>query len=310
MPSLPVHQSKSKPRPVKLVADAELTSRPKYVSIPEFGVVVLESRHAANWSGPAWFNEDFNKFLFVISGAVQLRTPEKTWNLHRDSLVHVTAHTKHSNADISAEPVVIYVIHYREQILPAALAIALRRQAITQWNLTAALANVARSVRQDLQQMLYEQVIRREGWQALLISLLLQIGVRVLRVSERQGAKTDVESIDAVTSLRRVANYVAGLETSFYRQQSLDEAAAQAGLSRRRFTELFRRLTGKSWRQHLLALRLKHGARLLVETGKSVTEIMFECGFDDLSHFHHNFKSSFGCSPKIYRARHATPCGG
>ena len=41
MPSRPVHQSKSKPRPVKPVADAELTSRPKYVSIPEFGVVVL-----------------------------------------------------------------------------------------------------------------------------------------------------------------------------------------------------------------------------------------------------------------------------
>ena len=310
MHSLPVHQNKSKPRPFKLEADAELTSRPKYVSIPEFGVVVLESRHAANWSGPACFNEDFNKFLFVVSGAVQLCTPEKTWNLRKDSLVHVTAHTKHTNKDISAEPVVVYVIHYRGEILPAALSTTLSRHAITQWNLIDSRSNVARSVRQDLQQMLYEQVIRREGWQALLISLLLQIGVRVLRVSERQAANTDEESVAVATSLRRVANYVAGLETSFYRQQSLDEAAAKAGLSRRRFTELFRRLTGKSWRQHLLALRLKHGARLLVETGKSVTEIMFECGFDDLSHFHHNFKSTFGCSPKIYRAKHAAPRGG
>jgi hypothetical protein len=30
----------------------ELTSRPKYVTIPEFGVMAVESRHAANWSGP------------------------------------------------------------------------------------------------------------------------------------------------------------------------------------------------------------------------------------------------------------------
>lgn len=88
--------------PIKLEAATELTSRPKYVPMPEFGVVVLESRHAANWSGPAWFNEDFNKFLFVVSGAVQLRTPEEIWNLRKDSLVHVTAHTKYSNADTSA----------------------------------------------------------------------------------------------------------------------------------------------------------------------------------------------------------------
>ena len=146
MHSLPVHQNKSKPRPFKLEADAELTSRPKYVSIPEFGVVVLESRHAANWSGPACFNEDFNKFLFVVSGAVQLCTPEKTWNLRKDSLVHVTAHTKHTNKDISAEPVVVYVIHYRGEILPAALSTTLSRHAITQWNLIDSRSNVARSV--------------------------------------------------------------------------------------------------------------------------------------------------------------------
>jgi len=287
------------------VADAELTSRPKYVLIPEFGVVAMESRHAANWSGPACFDEDFNKFLFVVSGAMQVRTPDKAWDLRKDSLVHMAAQTKHSNADMPGEPVVVYVIHYREKVLPATLAAALRRQSISHWSLTGSQSNVARSVRHDLQEMLYEQVIRREGWQALVISLLIRLAVRVLRVGERQTAEASSDSSKAVPSLLRVANYAATLETGFYRQQTLDEAAAQTGLSRRRFTELFRRLTGKSWRRHLLVLRLKHGARLLVETRKSVTEVMFECGFDDLSHFHHNFRSAFGCSPQVYRKEHS-----
>jgi AraC family L-rhamnose operon regulatory protein RhaS len=287
-------------------AGAELTSRPKYVTIPEFGVVVVESRHAVNWSGPVWFNEDFNKFLLVVSGAVQVRTPDKNWDLHQDSLVHVTAHAKHSMTDIPGEPVVLYVIHYREKVLPAPLAAALRWQSIHHWRMTASQSNAARLVRQDLQEMLFEQLIRREGWQALLISLLIRLAVRAMRMSERQPATASLVSPVAGPSQLRVANYAAALANDFYRQQSLDEAAAKAGLSRRRFTEVFRSLTGTSWRRHLLILRLKHGARLLMETRKSVTEVMFECGFEDPSHFNHHFKSYFGCSPQVYRKESST----
>jgi len=283
----------------------ELTSRPKYVAIPKFGVVAVESRHAANWSGPPWFNEDFSKFLFVVSGAVQLRTPDKKWDLHQNSLVQVAAHARHAFSDYRERPVVLYVIHYREKILPAPLAAALRRQSIHHWRMTGSQPNVARLVRQDLQEMLFEQVIRREGWQALLVSLLIRLAVRVMRVSERQPAAASPASPDVASSQLRVANHVAALADDFYRQQSLDEAAANAGLSRRRFTELFRSLTGTSWRQHVLALRLRHGARLLLETRKSVTEVMFECGFDDPSHFNHHFKSAFGCAPLVYRQAHS-----
>ena len=52
----------------------ELMAQPKYAPIPEFGVVVLESRHAPAWSAPGWFDEDFNKFVLLVSGAVVLRT--------------------------------------------------------------------------------------------------------------------------------------------------------------------------------------------------------------------------------------------
>lgn len=300
-----LHASQEIPEPSgqakKLEVEAELTSRPKYATIPEFGVVVMESRHAVNWSGPAWFNEDFNKFLFVVSGAVQFRTPDIKSDLHQDSLVHVVANAKHSCKDFRGKPVVVYVIHYREKILPTALAAALRRQTIHNWRMTGSQSNAARLVRQDLQEMLFEQSIRREGWQALLNSLLIRLAVRAIRASERQPTMSSRVSPETGSSRLRVANYVAALATNFYRQQSLDEAAAKAGLSRRRFTELFRSLTGTSWRQHLLTLRLQHGARLLIETRRSVTEVMFECGFDDSSHFNHHFKSYFGSSPRVYR---------
>ena len=67
-------------------AEAEVTSRPKYNPVPDFGIVVLESRHGTQWPGPPWFEEAINKFLLVVSGGTQLRTPEKAYCLNQDSL--------------------------------------------------------------------------------------------------------------------------------------------------------------------------------------------------------------------------------
>jgi len=47
----------------------------------------------------------------------------------------------------------------------------------------------------------------------------------------------------------------------------------------------------------------EHSASLLQTTGMSVTEIMFECGFEDLSHFSRAFKDRFGQSPSTFREK-------
>jgi transcriptional regulator GlxA family with amidase domain len=72
-------------------------------------------------------------------------------------------------------------------------------------------------------------------------------------------------------------------------------------LGRRRFTELFRQVTGESWRRYVHRLRMDYAARLLSSTERSVTAIAFECGFEELSHFHHSFKSTYRVPPLAYR---------
>jgi AraC family L-rhamnose operon regulatory protein RhaS len=84
---------------------------------------------------------------------------------------------------------------------------------------------------------------------------------------------------------------VLGLKSRFFRQQTISEAASAMGLSRRQFTELFRKVTGQSWCQYVLGLRLNHAAGLLADTDRSVVAVAFESGFDDLSGFNHSFKA-------------------
>ena len=80
---------------------------------------------------------------------------------------------------------------------------------------------------------------------------------------------------------------------------SLDEAASQAGLSRRSFTRLFREQLGTSfvaWREQ--ACLIEAVARL--NRGESVTRVAYELGYSSPTAFSTMFKRVMGVSPQRY----------
>ena len=281
----------------------ELSARPKYAPIPEFGVVVLESRHSREWSAPGWFDEDFNKFLLLVSGAVVLRTPTQQYHLGPRSFCHLLAHTPHFLEDRPGDPVVLYVIHYRPHLLPDSLGEALASVPALHWNLRRLAMSIAQPIRSTIQEMLFEQATRRVGWEAMLTSSLLRLAVRAARFGSRHVAIQELAAAEASRSAEPVVAYLARLESGFFRQETLETAAQSTGLSRRQFTRTFRQLTGTTWHEHVQTLRLKHACKLLLETNTSVLAISFECGFETPSNFHRAFTETFGCAPSAFREK-------
>lgn len=102
-------------------------------------------------------------------------------------------------------------------------------------------------------------------------------------------------------SRARMKAYVQDLEQHFFKATSLNAAAESLGLSRRRFTQLFRLESGTSWLAHVRKLRIRHSQRLLTEPQRTVLSIAFECGFEDLSTFYRAFKREVGVSPNLWR---------
>ena len=281
----------------------ELSARPKYAPIPEFGVVVLESRHSPKWSAPGWFDEDFNKFILLVSGAVRLQTRTQQYHLGPRSFCHVPAHSPHFFQDRPGDPVVLYVVHYRPQVLPDSLGEALASVPVLHWNLSRLAMPIAQPIRSTIQEMLFEQVTRRVGWEAMLTSSLLRLAVRAARFGSRPVPIQELADAGASQSAEPVVAYLARLESGFYRQETLETAVLSSGLSRRQFTRTFRQLTGTTWHEHVQTLRLKHACKLLMETNTSVLAISFECGFETPSNFHRAFKETFGCAPSAFREK-------
>ncbi len=281
------------------VVGEERVVRPKVVPVPECGVVVFESRHAPGFVGT--LRDDFSKFLLVLAGRARWEAGGRQIAVAADSLVHIPAGLAHRQQDSLNDPVVLYAVHYRPALLPQFLRQNLVEQGLLHLEVPSYAPALARAVRSDFQEMLFEQSGQRQGWEWVLCSRLVELAVRAVRMFQHDQENRRPIYVKCMDSAERVARYAAQLQTRFYLHQSLDTVATATGLSRRQFTELFRKVTGESWKQHIQRLRLEQSRELLRQTEKTVTAIAFESGFEDLSYFNHAFKKYFGCSPQAAR---------
>jgi AraC-like DNA-binding protein len=83
---------------------------------------------------------------------------------------------------------------------------------------------------------------------------------------------------------------------------SAQKLAAAVGLSERYVNELLYE-AGASFTVRLNELRLGKAARLLSMTTTRISDIAFECGFNDLSYFNRSFRRRFGFTPTAARGK-------
>jgi AraC-like DNA-binding protein len=83
---------------------------------------------------------------------------------------------------------------------------------------------------------------------------------------------------------------------------SAQKLAAAAGLSERYVNELLHE-AGASFTVRLNELRLRKAADLLTHSQSRISDIAFDCGFNDLSYFNRCFRRRFGLTPSAARGR-------
>lgn len=109
-------------------------------------------------------------------------------------------------------------------------------------------------------------------------------------------AKVTVE--DDSRRILKVKNFIS---KNYMDELRLPELASLAGMSSSGFSRFFKLHTGRNLSEYIIDLRLGYAARMLVDTAKSISEIGFDCGFNNLSNFNRIFKKKKGCSPSEFR---------
>lgn len=89
---------------------------------------------------------------------------------------------------------------------------------------------------------------------------------------------------------------------NFQEQIRLDAIADKVSMTEPAFCRYFKKISGKTLTQFVNEYRLVHASKLLSESTSSITDICFESGFNNFSHFNKQFKAFTGKSPSDYRS--------
>lgn len=129
----------------------------------------------------------------------------------------------------------------------------------------------------------------------ILYELSVSEGSRVLASSSFAHSPRKVES-------RRVEKVRQYIDEHYSDQLKLADLAALVGMNPVSFSRFFHQRTGRTLSEYIVDIRLGRAARMLVDTSKTVSEICYECGFNNLSNFNRTFKARRNCTPRDFRA--------
>ncbi|KZN68252.1 hypothetical protein N473_07450 [Pseudoalteromonas luteoviolacea CPMOR-1] len=91
------------------------------------------------------------------------------------------------------------------------------------------------------------------------------------------------------------------VQAHLYSPLKVEEMAFLCHMSTSTFNRKFKQVYGTSANKYLVLTRLEKAEQLINTTNKRVTDIAFECGFEELSYFSRAFKQHFNITPSELR---------
>jgi len=110
---------------------------------------------------------------------------------------------------------------------------------------------------------------------------------------------------DDSSESRRIQKVITFLNSNYQKEIRLLDVANYVNMSEVSFSRFMKKRTGKNYIEYLNDLRLGIASRHLVDSSKTVSEISYECGFNNLSNFNRIFKKRKGFTPKEFRENYS-----
>ena len=91
------------------------------------------------------------------------------------------------------------------------------------------------------------------------------------------------------------------ITSNFEKDIKLAEAAQIAQMNENAFSRFFSLRTRKTFSGFVQELRLQKAAKLLVENDMTITEVCYECGYNNVSNFNRQFLNHYQMNPMRYK---------
>jgi AraC-like DNA-binding protein len=274
----------------------ERRSRPAYHQLPERGILVFESHHSSTFSMPAE-RRPFHKIIWIPVGHGFLEYEQSRVSLSRDELLFLPAGQVHRFVDDHSAPMTLVMAYLSQQVIDQTPPLAaIMRQLMHKYNgpFGQVKLNLYRrgAVWGVFKRMLAEQSRDEPCATALLHAGLLDLLVHFLRSESAAKAATPSRE----QAFEGTLEYI---DEAFHTPIRVKELSEICGISTRRYSDIFKRRTGKTVVQYLNDKRIHYAQERLRETGQ-IMYAAVAAGFSDATHFYRVFKRSTGLTPGQY----------
>lgn len=272
--------------------------RPAEVSLREGEILILESHHDVGFEMDlgVW---PFRKICWVAVGKGHLEGETGSTPIAKDDFLLIPSAWPHRFTDDPKEPLTLVILCLSDRLF---LHDEVEWGEL--WNTAISRNEVGVALRactafhrggliEILRSCLREQSRRRRGWRTILKSSVGDLLTRLAR------GECEAETERSLSSERAVAGAIDYLDEIPYMPHRIEDMATKCGLSPRRFTELFKKLSGETFNRYVTRKRIEYSRERLKETGH-ILYACYESGFNDVAYFYRVFKKQTGLTPGQY----------
>lgn len=255
----------------------------KVIDVPDFA---MSSFHVH----PTW------EMYYLLSGKIRYFVTNQIYDLNPGDLIFVPKGSLHRTIYQKESTHSRFVINFSDKWIST-----LKTEDLPPITVIS-IPSIAQNVVTELFTSIYNEYTAVDKFSPVLLpSLITQLVVTFLRLNSQTSPLLSSSFVDNKNS--PIAKAVRYMGSHYAEQITLPEIAAYCGFSKPYFSKRFRQEMGFCFTDYLLHLRLKKAIELLEKTKKNVTEIAFECGFNDSNYFGGCFKKVMKTSPLGYRKK-------
>ena len=235
-----------------------------------------------------------NYFVYVLGGKKQWSTPQADYMIYEGELIFVKkgANIIHKFFEEQFCALMIFMPddYIREVVQPHPQVFSGLKEQETDSVFPVSLDNTLHAYFQSLSSYFFSdqapsEILLEIKFRELLLNLISSVlhnGLSSYFKSLFYNTRTPIPSI---------------MEANFTYNLSLEEFARLSNRSLSAFKAEFKEIYSCSPGRWLTQKRLEHAKKLLINSDKAITDLAFECGFENASHFSRVFREKFGVTP-------------
>lgn len=246
----------------------------------------------------------YYEVFYLINGDCTFFIEHNIYKLNRGDLVIVPKGTLHKSTFPVSGMSERFVLCFRDSNLlwlDELLGTQIKKETFK-----AGVISIPDKRREYVEALMQKMLFESEGQDMLspafiktgLLELILFM-IRCQRFEQNVMKEIDVDN----RLMQEIATYI---YENYEKKLSLDDLSEKFHISKSYLSKKFKTITGLGIKEYIINVRIKNACTLLLETNKSITDIAFECGFNDSNYFGDAFKHSKGMSPNKYRRNKET----